>query len=92
MRKECVTIAAHKEAYVPGDCIGKAMTVGELKSLLEDFNEDAPVLVSNDDGTPTERSRSFVLAMPTTTAERKLRKEEAETALWGCLPETVYRH
>lgn len=50
MRKECVTIAAHREAYTPGDCIGKAMTVGELKRLLEDFDEDAPVLVSNDDG------------------------------------------
>ena len=50
MRKECVTIAAHREAYVPGDCIGKAMTVGELKSLLEDFDEDTPALVSNDDG------------------------------------------
>ena len=54
MRKECVTIAAHREAYIPSDCpsdcIERAMTVGEFKRLLENFNEDAPALVSNDDG------------------------------------------
>ena len=50
MRKDCVLIEAKKEAYDTTDCVGKALTVGELKRLLEDFHEDSPVIVSNDGG------------------------------------------
>ena len=50
MRKGCVLIEARKEAYDTDDCVGKALTVGELKRLLEDFHEDSPVIVSNDGG------------------------------------------
>ena len=50
MRKDCVLIEAKKEAYDPSDCVGKALTVGDLKRLLEDFCEDSPVIVSNDGG------------------------------------------
>ena len=41
-------IQAMREAYGPEDV--KTMTVGELIAALEEFDEDAPVILSHDSG------------------------------------------
>ena len=44
-----VLIEARREGYDTIQC-GRTLTVGELISLLEDCDEDAPVFISNDEG------------------------------------------
>lgn len=48
--REIVLLEARKEAYTPSDCVGKTLTVGELRRELEKFFDDEPVVVSNDGG------------------------------------------
>ena len=44
-----VFIDGRRDGYSPDQC-GKTMTVGELISYLEDFDEDAKVYLKNDNG------------------------------------------
>ena len=46
---EKVFIDGRRDGYSPDQC-GKTMTVGELISYLEDFDEDAKVYLKNDNG------------------------------------------
>lgn len=49
MGKKYVTIETSREGYAPSQ-LHDHLTVGELISILRDFNEDMPVIFSNDDG------------------------------------------
>lgn len=42
-------IQGRRDGYSPDQC-GKTMTVSELIALLEDYDEDAKVYLSNDNG------------------------------------------
>lgn len=42
-------IQGRRDGYSPDQC-GKTMTVGELIALLEDYDEDTKVYLSNDNG------------------------------------------
>lgn len=42
-------IQGRRDGYSPDQC-GKTMSVGELIALLEDYDEDAKVYLSNDNG------------------------------------------
>ncbi len=44
-----VIINANREGYTPVQVRG-TMTVGELKKLLEEYEEDSPVILSFDNG------------------------------------------
>ena len=44
-----VFIDRRRDGYSPDQC-GKTMTMGELISYLEDFDEDAKVYLKNDNG------------------------------------------
>ncbi len=44
-----VFIDGRRDGYSPDQC-GKTMTMGELISYLEDFDEDAKVYLKNDNG------------------------------------------
>ena len=44
-----ITLETKREGYAPDQC-GSTMTVGELISYLEQFDEDAKVFYSNDNG------------------------------------------
>lgn len=47
--KQILTIDGRREGYAP-DQIRGTMTVGELISYLEQFDEDMPVMINNDNG------------------------------------------
>lgn len=47
--KEVLFIRGKREAYIPYQC-DKTMTVGELKELLEYYDEDTPIYLNNDNG------------------------------------------
>lgn len=47
--KEAVFIEANRTGYHPDQCTN-TMTVGELISYLQDFDEDVEVFISNDQG------------------------------------------
>lgn len=49
MEKQVVKIEARREGYSI-DQIYRTMTVGELIAYLEQFDEDAPVYLSHDNG------------------------------------------
>jgi len=42
-------IEGRREGYTPGQC-ERTMTVGELIEFLQDFDEDMPVYLNNDNG------------------------------------------
>ena len=42
-------IEGRRNGYSPNQC-GRTMTAGELMSFLEQFDEDMPVYLSNDNG------------------------------------------
>lgn len=44
-----ITIEASRTAYAPNQ-ISRTMTVGELIEILEQYDEDTPVIISNDNG------------------------------------------
>jgi len=46
---EALYINTSRTGYAPDQC-GKTMTVGDLISLLEEFDEDRPVYFRNDNG------------------------------------------
>lgn len=56
MTNEVLTIDGRREGYAPDQIIEKngrsrgTMTVGELIAYLEQFDEDMPVLINNDNG------------------------------------------
>lgn len=52
MEKTIVTIETARNAYSPKQIISsyRTLTVGELISLLQDYDEDTPVIISNDHG------------------------------------------
>ena len=52
MNKEVLIIEANREGYSIEQAENKrtAITVGELMRLLEDFDEDTKVYISNDNG------------------------------------------
>lgn len=47
--KSIITIEAHREGYA-FEQIRHTMTVGRLKQLLEDYDDDTEIMVSNDNG------------------------------------------
>ena len=47
--KEFLLIEAERRAYAPSQ-IHSTWTVGELMAALEEYDEDTPVLISNDAG------------------------------------------
>ena len=47
--KSFLSISARREGYAV-DQISNTMTVGELKRLLEDYDEDMEVYIRNDNG------------------------------------------
>ena len=49
MEKMILTIEAAREGYSP-DQIRSTMTVGDLKELLEAYEDDTPIYISNDNG------------------------------------------
>ena len=49
MTKFVLLLEASREGYSL-DQIGRTMTAGELIAYLEDFDEDTPVAISNDNG------------------------------------------
>lgn len=44
-----IFIEGRRNGYTPSQC-GETMTVGEMISWLEQFDEDAPVYLKNDNG------------------------------------------
>lgn len=42
-------INGNRNGYAPSQC-GRTLTVGELIELLQDYDEDAPVYLNNDNG------------------------------------------
>lgn len=48
--KDHVRINAHRTGYEPYQVGNETMTVGELIEMLEEFDEDMPVVISNDNG------------------------------------------
>ena len=49
MTKMILTIEAAREGYSP-DQIRDTMTVEDLRRLLEDYEDDTPIYISNDNG------------------------------------------
>lgn len=47
---EFLRIEAKRDEYSPKEVIGRTMTAGELKDLLEDYEEDTPIVLSFDNG------------------------------------------
>lgn len=47
---EFVEILTNRDTYSPKDAIKATMTVGELISYLEDFEDETPVVLNFDDG------------------------------------------
>lgn len=47
---EVFVIEAQRAGYSVDQVAGRAMTVGELIAQLQQFDEDSPVCVSNDNG------------------------------------------
>ena len=47
--KRAIFIDGRRDAYSPAQC-GDTMTVGELKEMLEQFNDEDEVFLSNDNG------------------------------------------
>lgn len=42
-------ISTNRDGYAPSQC-GKTLTVGELKELLDNYDDDEPVYFKNDNG------------------------------------------
>lgn len=49
MKKTNVFIDGKREGYSPEQC-GNTLTVGELIELLQDYDEDSKIFISNDNG------------------------------------------
>lgn len=49
MAKKVVFIEGRRNGYAPEQC-GRTMTVAELQSFLDQFDEDAEVYLDNDNG------------------------------------------
>ena len=47
---EVAVIEAQRAGYSVDQVAGRAMTVGELIAELQQFDEDSPVCISNDNG------------------------------------------
>lgn len=47
--KRKLFIRGNRNGYSPDQC-GRTLTVGELMALLEDFDEDMPIYLDNDNG------------------------------------------
>ena len=47
--KRAIFIEGRRDGYHPGQC-DYTMTVGELKEMLEQFNDDDKIFLSNDNG------------------------------------------
>lgn len=47
--KNALYINGNRNGYEPEQC-GRTLTVGELIDLLQEFDEDRPVYLRNDDG------------------------------------------
>ncbi len=45
-----VVIDVTRDAYSIGDIVDRTLTVGEIINMLEQFDEDTPVVLSNDNG------------------------------------------
>lgn len=47
---EVAVIEAQRAGYSIGQVTGRAITAGEMIEWLQQFDEDSPVIVSNDNG------------------------------------------
>ena len=47
---EVAVIEAERAGYSIGQVAGRAITAGEMIEWLQQFDEDSPVIVSNDNG------------------------------------------
>lgn len=47
---EFLRIETNRDEYGVKECADRTMTVGELKDLLEDYDEDTPIVLSFDNG------------------------------------------
>lgn len=47
---ECVIIETNRAGYSKKDVVDRTLTVGELIEVLEDYDEDSPVILSFDHG------------------------------------------
>lgn len=48
--REALVFEARRDAYGIDDIADKCMTVGELKEILEDYNDDTILVMSHDGG------------------------------------------
>lgn len=48
--KDMVYIEAERDCYSPAEAAKKTMTVGELISLLDGYDENTPIILSHDNG------------------------------------------
>ena len=48
MREMCAFIVAKREAYSVEDVIDKTLTVGELKQILSEYDDDTPIVTTTD--------------------------------------------
>lgn len=49
MKKEYLVLDARREGYTPRQ-LGDTMTVGDLKELLDYYDDDTPIILSHDNG------------------------------------------
>lgn len=47
---EYIEIEAFRDAYSPAEVAERTLTVGELRELLEEYDDHLPVLLSHDHG------------------------------------------
>ena len=49
-KTEALVFEASRSAYSIGDIVDGAITVGELRALLEDYDDETPLVLSHDNG------------------------------------------
>lgn len=50
MKKTVIMIEGRRDCYSADDIIESTITVGNLIALLEEYSEDTPVMINNDNG------------------------------------------
>lgn len=47
---EFMRIETNRDEYSARECFDRTMTVGDLKDMLEDYDEETPIVLSFDNG------------------------------------------
>ena len=50
MRKTVIYIEGRRDAYSADELIGRTIKVGDLISILSQYDDDTPVMINNDNG------------------------------------------